>query len=394
MSTLSHRALALQESAIRKLDVTVAAQQGVHFHRLNIGQPDVPTPGPLLDALASFRPTVVGYGPSSGTAACREAAAAYFSRWSPGLRPADVAITQGGSEALSFALAVICDAGDDVLVPEPYYTNYNGFATLAGASVRPIPTTLANGFALPPDDELDALVGPRTRALLFSNPGNPTGAVYGRADLARVVAWARRRGLWVIADEVYRQIYFDVPPTSVMELDGEQDHVIVVDSLSKTWSACGVRLGFLISRHADFMERAERLGQARLGPQPLAQAAAVAALHMPESYYAEVRGLYRRRVQGLYEAVAAIPGVRTHRPEGAFYLMAELPVDDADVFARWLVTDHRDQGESVVVAPGEGFYANPSAGKREVRLAAVLDEAQLVRAAAVLASGLKAYNAR
>lgn len=394
MSTLSHRALALQESAIRKLDVAVAAQQGVHFHRLNIGQPDVPTPAPLLDAIGSFRPTVLGYGPSSGTAACREAATAYFSRWSPGLRPADVAITQGGSEALSFALAVVCDAGDDVLVPEPYYTNYNGFATLAGAQVRPIPTSIADGFALPPDDELDALVGPRTRALLFSNPGNPTGAVYGRVDLERVVAWARRRGLWVIADEVYRQIWFEQAPTSVMELDGEQDHVIVVDSLSKTWSACGVRLGFLISKHADFMERVERLGQARLGPQPLAQAIAVAALHMPESYYAQVRDVYRRRVYGLYDAVAAIPGVRTHRPEGAFYLMAELPVEDADAFARWLVTTHRDRGEGVVVAPGEGFYANPSSGRREVRLAAVLDEAQLVRAAQVLASGLKAYPSR
>lgn len=394
MATLSQRALALQESAIRKLDVTVAAQRDVRFHRLNIGQPDILTPAPLLDAIASYRAPVLAYGPSSGTLACREAAAAYFSRWCPDLRPTEIAITQGGSEALSFALAVVCDPGDDVLVPEPYYTNYNGFATQAGALVRPIPTSLADGFALPADEVLDAYVGPRTRAVMFSNPGNPTGAVYGRADLERVVAWARRRGLWVIADEVYRQIWFDSAPTSVLELDGEQDHVIVVDSLSKTWSACGVRLGFLLSRHADFMERIERLGQARLGPQPLAQHIAVAALQMPESYYAEVRHTYGRRVSALHDAVAAIPGVRTHRPEGAFYLMAELPVDNADDFARWLVTDFRDRGESVVVAPGEGFYANPSLGQREVRLAAVLDVPHLVRAAALLAAGLRAYAAR
>ena len=263
MLGLSQRALSLQESAIRKLDLTVAEQTDVQFHRLNIGQPDVATPEPILDAIRRFQPEVIAYGPASGLPACRDAAAQYHSRWCPSLTRADVAVTTGGSEALLFAFTAICDPGDEILVPEPYYTNYNGFATVAGASIKPIRTQLTDGFALPADDVLDSFVTANTRAILFSNPGNPTGAVYSKAELRRILDWAKRHNIYVIADEVYRRIWFDEQPTSALEFDDAAENVIVIDSLSKTYSSCGLRLGFLISRNTTLMEKVERLGQAR-----------------------------------------------------------------------------------------------------------------------------------
>jgi aspartate aminotransferase len=366
-------------------------QKDVRFHRLNIGQPDVATPAPLLDAIASWRPDVIAYGPASGLPQLREAAAGYHARWCSALRWADVAVTTGGSEGLLFAFTAICDPGDEILAPEPYYTNYNGFATVAGAKIVPIRTHLSDGFALPSDEILDAHVSPRTRAVVFSNPANPTGAVYGRAELERVCAWAKRHDLFVIADEVYRRVWFTEPPTSALELDAYADNVVVIDSLSKTYSAWGLRLGFLISRNATLMEKVERLGQARLGPQPLAQAVGLAALALPESYYDEIRGVYRERVETLVRAIDATPGMSTSAPEGAFYCMVDLPVDDADRFARFLVTDFRADGESVVVAPGGGFYADPAAGRTQVRLAAVRGAAELERAMQILGSALQEY---
>ena len=394
MPGLSTRVGALQESAIRKLDHVVRAQEGVFFHRLNIGQPDVPTPAPLLEAIRSFQPEVIAYGPASGLPACRQAAARYHSRWGEGLGERNVAVTVGGSEALLFAFTAVCDPGDNVLVLEPYYTNYNGFATVAGARVRPVRTRLEDGFAIPPDDVLDASVDDRTRAIVFSNPANPTGAVYDADDLARLLAWAARRDLFVIADEVYRRIWFDTPPASALAFPEHRDRVIVVDSLSKTYSACGLRLGFLISRNEVLMEKVERLGQARLGTQPLSQHVGIAALELDESYYESIRQTYRQRVETLMSALADVPGVRAPSPAGAFYTMVELPIDDSEAFARWLVTDFRHEGESVVVAPGPGFYADPTSGRQQVRLAAVVDNDQLVRAADVLRRAILAYPGR
>ena len=392
MPRLSQRAAVLQESAIRKLDITVAQQTGVRFHRLNIGQPDVATPGPLLDAINAWRPEVIAYGPASGVPACRAAAARYHQRWSPGLSAADVAVTTGGSEALLFAFTALCDPGDEILVPEPYYTNYNGFATVAGAKIRPIRTHLSDGFALPDAQTMDAFLTERTRAVVFANPGNPTGAVYGRDELKRLLDWAAERDLFVIADEVYRRIWFNEPPTSALEFVEHRDRVVCIDSLSKTYSACGLRLGFLISRNAELMEKIERLGQARLGPQPLAQVVGEAALALPESYYEEIRATYKRRVDALVAGLALIGGVKTHAPEGAFYCMLDLPVDDAEHFARFLVTDFRSNGESVVVAPGGGFYANPESGRSQIRLAAVESETDIARACEILGEALRAYR--
>ena len=391
---LSDRAMVLQESAIRKLDLVVANYPDIEFLRLNIGQPDVATPQPLLDAVAAFQPRVIAYGPASGTMACREAAANYMHRWCADVGPFDVAVTTGGSEALLFAFTAICDPGDEILVLEPYYTNYNGFATVAGAHIKPVPTRLEDGFAIPPDEVLDASVTERTRAIVFSNPGNPTGGVYGRDELLRLARWAQRHNVFIVSDEVYRRIWFEEAPASMMEFPEFADRVAVVDSLSKTWSACGARLGFLISRNAELMEKVERLGQARLGPQPLAQAMGIAALTLDDGYYAEVRAAYTRRVDALYGVLSTIPGVRTHKPEGAFYFMVDLPVDDSDAFARWMVTDFRDEGQSVVVAPGGGFYSKPELGRTQIRLAAVIEEDKLVRGAELLRLGLERYARR
>ena len=393
---LSERARSIQESAIRKLDAAVNRFPAVHFHRMNIGQPDVPTPAAVLAALAAEDGPVLAYGPASGLPECRDAAAAFHSRTSPGITREHVVVTQGGSEALLFAMVALCDPGDEILVPEPYYTNYNGFATFAGARVVPVPTRLDQGFAIPEDDVLDTLITPRTRIFLFANPGNPTGAVYGADQLRRVAAWAKRRGLWLVADEVYRAIWFNAPPLSALNLKDHEDHVIIVDSTSKTFSACGLRVGFLISRNLVLMERIERLGQARLGPQPRGQRAAIAALNLPDTYYEEVRHIYRARVDAMIDALAKLPGVTFHRPEGAFYSMVRLPVADTERFARWLVEDFRDttsgRPESIVVAPGPGFYADPTKGRDEIRLAAVREESQLRRAVEVLGAGLRAYR--
>jgi aspartate aminotransferase len=394
VATVSRRALGMQESAIRKLDLTVQAQRGVQFYRLNIGQPDIATPEPMLEAIARYRPKVLAYGPASGTMAAREAAAGWCAAHSPGIGAMDVALTQGGSEALLFAFTVIGDPGDEVLVPEPYYTNYNGFATVAGMTVRPVPTSLADGFALPSDDVLDSLVTPKTKAIVYSNPSNPTGAVYGADEIGRLLAWAKRRDVFVIADEVYRRIYFGEPPASALSFPEHRDRVIVIDSMSKTWSACGLRLGLLACRNAAVMERVERLGQSRLGPQPLAQEVALAAFALPERYYEDSRAVWGERVAALSDALDQVPGVTAPRPMGAFYLMAELPVDDADAFARFLVTDFRDRGESLVVAPGTGFYADPATGRRQIRLAAVLDPAGLRRGVELLGLGLQAWAER
>ncbi len=372
--------------------MVVKQQVDVQFYRLNIGQPDVPTPAPILDAINSWRPDVIAYGPASGLASCREAAAAYHSRWSPELDASHVAVTQGGSEALLFAFCALCDSGDEILVPEPYYTNYNGFATVAGAKIVSVPTHLEDGFNIPDNATLDSYVTERTKAILFSNPGNPTGAVYSAAELQRVIDWAVKRGIFIISDEVYRRIWFTEPPVSALEFEHARDNVIIVDSLSKTYSACGIRVGFLISRNAHLMEKVERLGQARLGVQPLAQAAALAALSLPEGYYEEVRHIYKARVDTMINALGRIDGASCHQPEGAFYTMVRLPIDDSDRFARFLITDFRDAGESLVVAPGGGFYSDPARGIDQIRLAAVMEPARIERAIDILGKAVAAYT--
>jgi aspartate aminotransferase len=389
---LSKRALSLQESAIRKLDTIVRQQTGCHFYRLNIGQPDIATPKPMLDAITRFQPKTIAYGPASGTPACREAFAQYHSRWQPQLTGKHISVTTGGSEALLFAFTAICDPGDEIMVPTPFYTNYNGFATVAGARIKAIPTSINDNFALPSNAILDSLKTQRTKAFVFSNPGNPTGAIYSSEEIKRLANWCHHHGIFLIADEVYRRIWFEEPPASALELNDAAEAIIVIDSLSKTWSACGLRLGALISRNEELMEKVERLGQARLGAQPLAQSAGIAALNMSEQYYEDVRQTWKTRVDAMYKALNTIPGITHNKPKGAFYTMVELPVDSSENFARYLITDFRSNNESLVVAPGGGFYADPRRGEKQIRLAAVLEEQKINRAIEILGEALQKYN--
>jgi aspartate aminotransferase len=391
MPSVSSRADSIAPSPIRKLYAAVARQRDVRFLELNIGQPDVPTPVELTAALASYKPPVIAYGPALGTPACREAAAGYYDRWSKGVTASNVVVTTGGSEALLFAFAAVCDPGDQILVPEPFYANYLGFARMVGASIVGVRARLEDGFALPSDEALQAALTPQTRALLFSNPGNPTGAVYPASELARAAAFCRRNNLFLISDEVYRRIWFDEEPPSALSLAGCEDLVLVVDSLSKTWSACGARVGFLISRNGDVLDRVGRMAQARLCPQPMAQEMAVAAFALPDSFYEEMRLVWRGRRDAMANALMAIPGVVAPIPTGAFYAMVGLPVDDADAFALYLVERFRYRGESVLVAPGSGFYRDPVDGQREIRLAAVLDVARIERAVSLIGRALAAY---
>ena len=394
---LSTRAQNLQESAIRKLDGIIQTIQGVDFYRLNIGQPDIHTPPPMMNAITNFETNVLSYGPASGTPACRAAFAKYHSRWQPALTAEHVAVTTGGSEALLFAFTAICDPGDEILAPTPFYTNYNGFATVAGATIKPIATSIETNFALPSDAELDALKTERTRAFVFSNPSNPTGAIYSRSEVERIARWCHRNGIFLVSDEVYRRIWFDTPPASALEIDDAAEAIVVIDSLSKTWSACGLRLGALVSRNLDLMEKVERLGQARLGPQPLAQHVGVAALEMPDEYYEDVRLTWKNRVDVLAEALGKIDGVQFNKPTGAFYSMVELPVDSTEEFARFLINDFRSERdgklESLVVAPGSGFYVDGVRGQNQIRLAAVLEPTKIQRSIEILQEALSAYNA-
>ena len=395
---LSTRAQTLQESAIRKLDGIIQTIQGVHFYRLNIGQPDIHTPPQMMEAITRYTPEVLSYGPASGTPACRTAFAKYHSRWQSSLTAEHIAVTTGGSEALLFAFTAICDPGDEILAPTPFYTNYNGFATVAGATIKPIPTSIEHNFALPSDEELDELKTERTRAFVFSNPSNPTGAIYSRGEVERIARWCHRNGIFLISDEVYRRIWFNTPPASALEIEEASDAIVVVDSLSKTWSACGLRLGALISRNLELMEKVERLGQARLGPQPLAQHAGIAALEMPNEYYEDVRLTWKNRVDVLADSLSQIDGVQFNKPTGAFYSMVELPVDSTEEFARFLITEFRSKRdgklESLVVAPGSGFYVDGKRGQRQIRLAAVLEPAKIKRSIEILQEALIAYNAR
>ena len=388
---LSQRAQSLQESAIRKLDSAMQSYTDVSFFRLNIGQPDIETHPKIRQTIQNWDVSVLAYGPASGTLLCREAFAQYHKKWQPDLRKEHVAVTTGGSEALLFAFTAICDPGDEILVPAPYYTNYNGFATVAGAHVRPIKTDIKDGFALPSNAQLDQLKTDRTRAFVFSNPSNPTGAVYDMAEVKRIAQWCLQNGIYFISDEVYRRIWFEAPPASALSLDEEKDAVIVIDSLSKTWSACGLRLGALISRNERLMEKIERLGQARLGPQPLAQEAGITALQLEEEYYESVRMEWKERVDVLFDALSSIPNIKQNKPQGAFYTMVELPVLAED-FAQFLIHDFRDNGESLVVAPGGGFYEDPEHGKNQIRLAAVLEPAKIRRAIEILGNALQAFQ--
>ena len=394
---ISRRAISIQESPIRKLAPLAASARarGIKIFNLNIGQPDVPTPPEFLRAVCAFKDKVLEYGPSDGLPELREGMAAYFARYEIALDPGEILITNGGSEAILFAFNVVADQGDEIIIPEPFYTNYNGYAEMASLAVVPVRTRAEDGFHLPPDDVLNAAVTPRTRAILVCSPNNPTGTVLAWEELQRLEAFARRHDLFLIADEVYKEFTYDGRRhRSVLELPGIEERVIVVDSISKRFSACGARVGAVISRNREVMASVLKFGQARLCPPTLEQLGAIAAYRLDESYFDAVRAEYQRRRDVMYEALTRDPGIVLKRPRGAFYMIVKMAgVEDSDDFARWLLEEHQLGGETVLVAPAGGFYATPGAGNDEVRMAYVLEVPKLERALEVFRAGLERYRA-
>ena len=395
MPRLADRARHAYRSPIRELEDQAAATKarGTRVLHLNIGQPDLPTPPEAYEALHAIEPGVLEYGPAKGLDSYREALRAYYRRWGVALGPEDVNVTTGASEAIWLAINAIADPGDEVVVPEPFYALYNGFLQLCDVRVAPVPTYLEDEFRLPDAAALEAAVTPRTRAILLCNPSNPTGQVYARADLEAIGAIAERHDLYVIVDEVYREFVYDGAAfTSALTIPALDRRAVVIDSVSKRYSACGARIGSVACRDAELMTAITRLSRFRLCPPTLGQVMCERIVRSDESYLCEALAEYDRRRRVLYEGLRAIPGVRAYLPRGAFYCFARLPVDDAEAFARWMLTAFEHEGATVMVAPGAGFYATPGRGRHEVRLAYVLRERDLRLALDCLRAALVAYE--
>jgi len=387
----------MPDSPIRKLaPFAVAAKAaGRKVLHLNIGQPDIQTPDVALEAVRNMDRTVIEYSPSDGFATYREGLSGYYHSVGVEVEPEQILVTTGGSEALIFAFQACLEPGDEVIIPEPFYANYLGFAQSAGVNVVPVTSRIEDGFALPPVEEIAAKVTDRTKAILICNPGNPTGYVYTDAELDAIRTLVLQHDIYLFADEVYREFcYGDIPPRSVLSLDGLDEHVVLMDSVSKRYSMCGARVGALVTRNAAVHQACMRFAMARLSPPTLGQIAGEAALRTPRSYFDEVKAAYVGRRDALIEGLRAIPGVTVPTPGGAFYAVAKLPIDSSDAFCEWILSDFHLDGDTVMMAPATGFYATPGAGHDEVRIAYVLEEKAIRRAVAVMAAALKVYPGR
>jgi aspartate aminotransferase len=392
---VSERGRAMPASPIRRLMplADAAKERGVRVLHLNIGQPDLETP-PAMRRRLEDAPRVLAYSPSAGTAECLSTLREYYRRLGVELGPDEIIATSGGSEAILFAFMACANAGDDVLVVEPFYTNYLAFATMAGLRLVPLRARGEDGFHLPPPDEWEKALTPRTRVVLLCNPNNPTGTVYRRDEVERVAAFCRAHDLFLVADEVYRELVYDGrQATSVLSLPGCEEMAVVVDSLSKRYSACGIRLGCLATRNRDVHGAALRMAQGRLSPPGLAQLVSLGAGELGPDYFASIVREYQSRRDVLYTGLSRIPGVFLRKPEGAFYFVARLPIDDGDGFASWMLTDFALEGQTVMVAPAAGFYATPGLGRDEVRIAYVLRREDLETAVRVLEQAIPAYQA-
>lgn len=392
--SVSARGRAMPASPIRKLMpvADAAKRRGVHVYHLNIGQPDLPTPEALRSKLAKVD-DVIAYSPSGGTVEFLAALSSYYRALGLELGPAELVTTTGGSEAILFAFFATTAEGDEALVCEPYYTNYNSYATMAGIRLVPLTTRGEDGFHLPPREAWERARTARTRLVLLCNPNNPTGTVYRRDELEMVAEFCRDHGLFLVSDEVYRELAYDgLEAISALSLPGCEDHVILVDSLSKRFSACGIRLGCLATRNPEVHQAALRMAQGRLSPPGLAQLMATGISELGPDYYAGIAAEYQKRRDVLFAGLTRIPGLFLRKPEGAFYFVARLPVDDAEEFARFLLAEFSYDGATVMVAPAAGFYATPGLGRDEVRIAYVLKCEDLERAVEVFAAGLAAYR--
>lgn len=396
MPNVSSRGLALPPSPIRKLApyAEAAKARGVKVFHLNIGQPDLETPQVMRDRLKSVDP-VIAYSPSAGTPQYLAALSGYYATVGLKVEPQNIIATTGGSEAVFFAFLCLAEAGDEVIVAEPFYTNYNSFAAMTGVKLVPVQCRGEEGFHLPPRAAFEAARSERTRFVLLCNPNNPTGTVYAREEVLRVADFCRDHDLFFVSDEVYREFVYDgLNATSALDLAGLEDRVIVVDSLSKRFSACGIRLGCLVSRNPGVIAAVNHAAQGRLSPPGLAQALALGMSEIGQDYYARVRAEYQLRRDVIFEELSRIPEVFLRKPEGAFYVVARLPVKDSEDFARFLLEDFSFEGATVMVAPAAGFYATAGLGADEIRMAYVLKADDLRQAIRVLGEGLAAYRSR
>ena len=397
MPILSEKAILMPASPIRKLVPysEKAKTLGITVYHLNIGQPDIETPEVALNAVKNLDRKVIEYSHSAGFESYRNALSAYYVKNGIRVSPEDIIITTGGSEALIFGFMTTCNPGDEVIIPEPFYANYNGFAVTAGINVVPVTATIESGFALPPITEIEKKITSKTKGIVICNPGNPTGYLYSKEELEQLRDLVKKHDLFLFADEVYREFCYDgAVPFSVMNLDGIENNVIMIDSVSKRYSMCGARIGALISKNKEVMAAALKFGQARLSPPTIDQIAAEAALKTPQSYFDNVVHEYVQRRNIMIQGLNSIPGVFCPNPSGAFYCVAKFPVDDAEKFCQWLLEDFSYEGQTVMMAPANGFYATKGAGLQEARIAYVLNQEDLKNAVICLEKALEVYPGR
>ena len=384
-------------SPIRKLVpyAEQAKKEGKKIYHLNIGQPDIETPATMLDAIHNFAPKVVEYSHSAGIESYRKKLTTYYKRFGIDVDYTEVMVTTGGSEAIEIAMMSCLNPGDEIIVPEPFYANYNGFTTQADVRVVPVQSTIESGFALPPIADFEKLITPKTKAILICNPSNPTGYLYSRKELEALRELVLKHDLWFFSDEVYREFCYDGRDyVSVMHLSGLEQHAVLLDSVSKRYSACGARIGCLVSKNKDLMAAALKFAQARLSPPTFGQVAAEAAIDTPESYFRQVKEEYVARRNFVVDAINKMDGAFCPKPSGAFYCIARLPIDHADKFCQWLLEKFSYENETVMLAPATGFYSRPDLGTDEVRIAYVLNLDALTRAMKCLEEALKVYPGR
>jgi aspartate aminotransferase len=397
MPKISEKAVHMPASPIRKLVpfAEAAKSKGIKIYHLNIGQPDIETPEVMLEAVRNFSPKVIEYSHSAGMESYRRKLAGYYHKHGIEVNHEQILITCGGSEAIEIALMSCLNSGDELLIPEPFYANYNGFSCQADVIVKPIKSIIENGFALPPISEFEKLITPKTKAIMICNPGNPTGYLYSKEELELLKELAIKYDLFLFSDEVYKEFCYDgAEYTSVMHLNGADNNIILLDSISKRYSACGARIGALITKNAEVMQAAIKFAQARLSPPTFGQVGAEAAIDTPQSYFDNVSKEYTARRNYVVEALNKMPGVFCPMPKGAFYCIARLPIDDADKFCQWLLESFSYENQTVMLAPATGFYSTPGSGKNEVRIAYVLNLEALKNAMICLEKALVAYASK
>ncbi|CAN1486638.1 COG0436 Aspartate/tyrosine/aromatic aminotransferase [Flavobacteriaceae bacterium] len=395
MPKVSNKGKQMPESPIRKLVpyADIAKKKGNKVYHLNIGQPDIKTPEVAMNSIKNLDIKVLEYSHSAGFESYRTKLSEYYKKTGLPIEVADIIITTGGSEALLFAMGSTMDYGDEIIIPEPFYANYNGFSTASGVKVVPVISTIETGFALPPIADFEKLITPRTKAILICNPGNPTGYLYSKEEIMQLAELVKKHDLFLIADEVYREFTYDGDVHySVMNIPGLEENAIMIDSVSKRYSMCGARIGCIVSKNKELMATAMKFAQARLSPPTFAQIASEAALDTPQSYFDEVITEYRDRRDTLVAALNKIEGVKVGKPKGAFYCIAQLPIDNADTFAQWMLESYDLNKETVMVAPAAGFYSTPGVGLNEVRIAYVLKKSDLIRSVEILKDAITVYN--